>query len=186
MSYTRSIVSRDWWDGFDFPTRLRDQNFGLGLSELDLDSTPSFYRGYYLRPRRQLSSGGTSEVKADPNKFQVRLDVGHFAPEEITVKTVDDHVVVTACHEEKVDEHGYVSRQFSRRYMLPEGVEAEQIASSLSPEGVLVIEAPRKRPEPILADNERLIPVKVLTTPEKPSTTIPVTKEKSSSTNEKK
>ncbi|KFM81414.1 Protein lethal(2)essential for life, partial [Stegodyphus mimosarum] len=148
MSITRSsIVSRNWWDDFDFPSRLRDQHFGLGLSDLDLDASPSFYRGYFLRPRRQLSSGGTSEVKADPEKFQVRLDVGHFAPEEITVKTVDDQVVVTASHEEKVDEHGLISRQFTRRYVLPEGVEPEKVTSTLSADGILVVEAPRKRPQ---------------------------------------
>ncbi|XP_035220757.1 uncharacterized protein LOC118193737, partial [Stegodyphus dumicola] len=74
MSYTRSsIVSRNWWDDFEIPSRLRDQHFGLGLSDLDLDASPSFYRGYFLRPRRQLSSGGTSEVKADPEKFQVKI-----------------------------------------------------------------------------------------------------------------
>lgn len=119
------------------------------------------------------------------NSFQVRLDVGHFAPEEITVKTVDDTVVVTACHEERVDEHGLISRQFTRRYVLPEGAESDQVTSTLTPDGVLVIEAPRKRPEPILAENERLIPVKVVATPEKQTTTIPITKEKGSSTDKK-
>lgn len=72
-TFTRSLVSRNWWDEFDVPHRLRDQHFGIGLTDLDLDASPSFYRGYYLRPRRQLSSGGTSEVKADPSKFQVIL-----------------------------------------------------------------------------------------------------------------
>ena len=70
-TFTRSVISRNWWDEFDVPHRLRDQHFGTGLTDFDLDASPSFYRGYYLRPRRQLSSGGTSEVKADPNKFQV-------------------------------------------------------------------------------------------------------------------
>ncbi|XP_054709906.1 alpha-crystallin A chain-like [Uloborus diversus] len=192
MSYTRSSLVRRNWFGDDWdlvPSRIRDQHFGAGLSELDLDCPSSFYRGYYLRPQRQLSSGGTSELRADPDKFQVRLDVGHFAPEEITVKTVDDQVVVTACHEEKVDEHGLISRQFTRRYHLPEGVEPEKVTSTLSADGVLLIEAPRKRPQQALGPNERAIPIQVQNVPSSPkvTTSIPVQKEeKKEKTDEKK
>lgn len=75
MSYTTrsSVVRRggDWFDDFGFPSRIRDQHFGLGLSELDLDAPSSYYRGYFLRPQRQLSTGGTSEIKAESDKFQV-------------------------------------------------------------------------------------------------------------------
>ncbi|GFS86849.1 protein lethal(2)essential for life [Nephila pilipes] len=183
MSFSRSsLVTRNWYDNFDFPSRIRDQHFGLGLSDLDLDAPSTFYRGYYLRPSRQLSSGGLSEIKAESEKFQVRLDVGHFAPEDITVKTVDDQVVVTAKHQEKVDEHGLISREFTRRYILPEGVDIDKVSSSLSADGILNVEAPRKKPEPALCANERVVPVQVQSTPSaassaKVTTNIPVQKE---------
>ncbi|KAG8176952.1 hypothetical protein JTE90_015418 [Oedothorax gibbosus] len=169
MSYSTrtSLVRRggDWFDDFAFPSRIRDQHFGLGLSELDLDDAPpSYYRGYFLRPQRQLSTGGTSEIKAEQDKFQVRLDVGHFAPEDITVKTVDNQVVVTAKHEEKVDEHGYVSREFTRRYVLPDDIELDRVASTLGADGVLIVEAPRKRAA-LLAPNEKSVPIKVQASP---------------------
>ncbi|GBN08670.1 Protein lethal(2)essential for life [Araneus ventricosus] len=190
MSFTRSsLVSRNWYDNFDFPSRIRDQHFGLGLSDLDLDAPSSFYRGYYLRPHRQLSTGGTSEVKAESDKFQVRLDVGHFAPEDVTVKTVDDQVVVTAKHEEKVDEHGLISREFTRRYIMPEGVDIDKVSSSLSPDGILTVEAPRKKPQPVLGPNERAVPIQVQnvpTTPTKVTTNIPVQKETSAKPEDKK
>ncbi|GIY29462.1 alpha-crystallin B chain [Caerostris darwini] len=182
MSFTRSslVTRNNFYEPFDFPTRIRDQHFGLGLSDLDLDAPSSFYRGYYLRPHRQLSTGGTSEIKAESDKFQVRLDVGHFAPEDITVKTVDDQVVVTAKHEEKVDEHGLVSREFTRRYIMPEGIDMDKVSSSLSPDGVLLVEAPRKKPQQSLAANERAVPIQVQSVPSpaaKVTTNIPVQKE---------
>ncbi|GFW35198.1 protein lethal(2)essential for life [Trichonephila clavipes] len=183
MSFSRSsLVTRNWYDNFDFPSRIRDQHFGLGLTDLDLDAPSTFYRGYYLRPSRQLSSGGLSEIKAESGKFQVRLDVGHFAPEDITVKTVDDQVVVIAKHQEKVDEHGLISREFTRRYILPEDVDIDKVSSSLSADGILVVEAPRKKVEPVLGANERVVPVQVQSTPAAPSaakvtTNIPVQKE---------
>ncbi|CAL1263841.1 unnamed protein product, partial [Larinioides sclopetarius] len=115
--------------------------------------------------------------------------VGHFAPEDITVKTVDDQVVVTAKHEEKVDEHGLVSREFTRRYIMPEGVDIEKVCSSLNPDGILTVEAPRKKPQPALGPNERAVPIQVQnvpTTPTKVTTNIHVQKETSSKPEDKK
>lgn len=39
------------------------------------------------------------------------------------------------------DEHGYVAREFHRRYRLPPGVDPAAVTSALSPEGVLSIQA---------------------------------------------
>lgn len=75
---------------------------------------------------------------------QVILDVQQFSPDEITVKTVDNHVVVEAKHEEKQDEHGYISRHFVRKYVLPPSHDLINITSTLSSDGVLTITAPKK------------------------------------------
>lgn len=58
-------------------------------------------------------------MNINEEKFEVILDVQQFSPNEISVKVTDRFVIVEAKHEEKQDEHGYVSRQFTRRYMLP-------------------------------------------------------------------
>lgn len=107
----------------------------------------------YYRPWgevfRKTEGGGMSTVKADKEKFQVILDVQQFQPEEITVKVVDKCVVVEGKHEEKQDEHGSISRQFVRKYMIPEQCDIDQVSSNLSSDGVLSITAPRKdKPEP--------------------------------------
>lgn len=39
------------------------------------------------------------------------------------------------------DEHGFVAREFHRRYRLPPGVDPATVTSALSPEGVLSIQA---------------------------------------------
>ena len=53
-------------------------------------------------------------------------------------------VVVEGKHEERADDHGYISRHFVRRYVLPEHYNMEQLNSSLSSDGVLTITAPKK------------------------------------------
>lgn len=86
--------------------------------------------------------GETSSQK-DQDQFQVSMDVEHFAPNEISVKTVDNTIVVEGKHEERQDDQGYISRHFLRRYQLPEEFNVEQVASALSSDGVLTITAPK-------------------------------------------
>ncbi|GFR02292.1 protein lethal(2)essential for life [Trichonephila clavata] len=115
-----------------------------------------------VRPRRQTSqtSLGKSQSRSDSNKFQVMLNVKHFRPDEIDVKTVDNCVVIRGKHEEQADEHGFVSREFTRRYQLPDDVEPQTVTSSLSQDGVLTIQAPRKMLEPP-PKNERIVPISI-------------------------
>lgn len=72
------------------------------------------------------------------------MDVQQFKPEEINVKTAGDYITVEAKHEERSDEHGFVSRQFTRRYLVPQDVNKDAITSTLSSDGVLTIHAPKK------------------------------------------
>ncbi|KAG6443603.1 protein lethal(2)essential for life [Manduca sexta] len=143
------------------PRRLLDQDFGLALTPDDLLTAvmaPSVSRDYF-RPWRQLALAARdvgSTITADKDKFQVNLDVQHFTPEEITVKTVDGFVIVEGKHEEKQDEHGYISRQFTRRYALPENCDPDTVESRLSSDGVLTVIAPRVPP---VSKNERAVPI---------------------------
>ncbi|KAI5639993.1 hsp20/alpha crystallin family domain-containing protein [Phthorimaea operculella] len=137
-----------------------DQDFGLSFGPHDLLSmmSPFMYRDYF-RPWRRLAAltrDVGSTIKTDKNQFSINLDVQHFAPEEITVKTADGYIVIEAKHEEKQDEHGYISRQFVRRYALPEGTDPEHVVSQLSSDGVLTVSVPRKAIE---GSNERIVPI---------------------------
>lgn len=76
--------------------------------------------------------------------FQVNLDVQQFKPEEVNVKVSDNYVTIHAKHEERSDEHGFISREFTRRYLIPKDVNAEALTSSLSSDGVLSVHAPPK------------------------------------------
>lgn len=89
--------------------------------------------------------------------LQVNLDVQQFKPDQISVKTVDNAVVIEGKHEERQDEHGFISRQFTRKYMLPDNIDPSTVVSSLSSDGVLTISAPKKAlPAP---QNERVVPI---------------------------
>nr|AJP36905.1 heat shock protein 19.1 [Oxya chinensis] len=91
--------------------------------------------------------------------LKVNLDVQQFRPDEVTVKVVDKFIVVEAKHEERQDQHGYISRSFTRRYLIPEDADADKVASTLSSDGVLCIVAPKKKPLPMPGANERIVPI---------------------------
>ncbi|KZC10001.1 PREDICTED: protein lethal(2)essential for life-like [Dufourea novaeangliae] len=150
MSLIPTLFS-SWWEDLEKPHRLFAQDFGLPLGPEDLPISalvPYDSEMLVLRPRRRglyryqpyeksidRKSRGSSTVQSDKNKFQVTLDVQQFAPEEVTVKVSGKNVIVEGKHEEKQDEHGWISRH-----------------------GVLTIIAPRKETDP-KSKNERIIQI---------------------------
>ncbi|KAG8228852.1 hypothetical protein J437_LFUL008348 [Ladona fulva] len=87
----------------------------------DSSLLPASLTKKYFRPWRHNSNkdNGTSCINVDKTKFEVVLGMRHFQPNEITVKVIDNDIVIEGKHEEKEDEHGFVCRRFSRRYALP-------------------------------------------------------------------
>merc|ERR1739838_536751 len=96
-----------------------------------------------------LSGGGLSEsahniqVSASNDKFQVQLELPGFAPEDFSLKTKDDLIIVEAVHEAKNDDGSSKMRKFSKQFKMPAGVVTEKLVSTYSGEGVLSVEAPR-------------------------------------------
>ncbi|XP_034281164.1 heat shock protein beta-2-like [Pantherophis guttatus] len=128
---------------FANPSKIYDQNFGEGLSPGDI-LAPTLYHGYYIRPRinKQLERG-ISEVTLNEHKFQVFLDVCQFTPDEIAVRTVDNLLEVTAQHPQKVDRHGFISREFTRTYILPLDVDPLSVKATVTHDGILSVEVRR-------------------------------------------
>lgn len=154
------MSSRYLWDDFsddcywgarlDPMTRHGDTDF--------YNSSWTGYRRHWMRPRYEESNRLSAAFTSGRDAYQVCLDVHQFAPKELSVKTVDDSVVVEGRHEEKEDKHGYISRHFKRRYVIPPGYDLEHVYSTLSSDGVLTVRAPKivpEREEPV----ERIIPI---------------------------
>ncbi|XP_058456894.1 protein lethal(2)essential for life-like [Malaya genurostris] len=159
------ILFRSWCDDFvdvqPKPSTIQEKYFGEDSFPEDLmqaiDRVPK-RRG--LKRSRYMADEVQDDLAAvmnDKGGFQVSVDVQQFTPEEISVKMVDDYLTVEGKHEEKQDEHGFVSRHFIRKYRLPEGHDAAKVVSSLSSDGVLTIKAPKM--DPIEPKTERSIPI---------------------------
>ncbi|XP_049326262.1 heat shock protein 67B1 isoform X1 [Astyanax mexicanus] len=137
---------------------LYSQHFGLPplLDPRDLGWVENLFRKLgssswpgYSRTSRTFSSRtvhrelseGLSEIYIQETKWTISLDVNHFAPTDITVRTHSGFLLVEGKHEERQDEHGYISRSFVRKYKLPVGIIIESIQSCISGDGILTVEA---------------------------------------------
>ncbi|XP_036382941.1 heat shock protein beta-3 [Megalops cyprinoides] len=73
--------------------------------------------------------------------FQVLLDVTQFQPQDILIQVFEGWLLVKAQHATRMDEHGFVSRSFTRQYKLPEQLQAGDLRALLCHDGILVVEA---------------------------------------------
>uniref|UniRef100_A0A4X1TC45 Alpha-crystallin B chain n=1 Tax=Sus scrofa TaxID=9823 RepID=A0A4X1TC45_PIG len=108
----------------------------------------SLYHGYHTSPTVAQTAPGSrcsaSHMRLEKDRFSVNLDVKHFSPEELKVKVLGDVIEVHGKHEERQDEHGFISREFHRKYRIPADVDPLTITSSLSSDGVLTVNGPRR------------------------------------------
>lgn len=95
--------------------------------------------------------------------YKVSLDVSTFNFDDVTVKVRDHKIIVSGRHDEREDEFGFVSRQFTRRYILPDDYEPNTVTSLLTDDDTkLTIKAekkPNKRRQKVDIGGDRFIPI---------------------------
>ncbi|KYO39076.1 alpha-crystallin A chain [Alligator mississippiensis] len=99
------------------------------------------------------------QVRSDRDKFTIMLDVKHFSPEDLSVKIIDDFVEVHGKHNERQDDHGYISREFHRRYRLPSSVDQSAVTCVLSADGMLTFSGSKVQSNVDTIHSDRPIPV---------------------------
>uniref|UniRef100_A0A1A9W4D0 SHSP domain-containing protein n=1 Tax=Glossina brevipalpis TaxID=37001 RepID=A0A1A9W4D0_9MUSC len=99
------------------------------------------------------------------NGFQVSMNVKQFSSNELTVKTIDNCIVVEGRHDDKEDGHGLISRHFVRKYMLPKGYDPNDVLSTLSSDGILTVRAPPPPTVKIAERQERIIEIQPFSGP---------------------
>lgn len=135
----------------DTPVRYQGQFEARPLEDCRLDHALYALPGPTTvdlgQARAATAPPGDPAAQAPPRDgeapFQVLLDVVQFLPEDIIIQTFEGWLLVKAQHGTRMDEHGFVSRSFTRQYRLPAGIETKDLAASLCHDGILVVEAKR-------------------------------------------
>ncbi|XP_037113939.1 heat shock protein beta-8 isoform X2 [Syngnathus acus] len=85
--------------------------------------------------------------------WKVCVNVHSFKSHELNIKTREGFVEVSGKHEEKQEEGGIVTKNFTKKIQIPTDVDPLTVFASLSPEGVLIIEARQTPPYSLFSDN---------------------------------
>nr|AAZ73076.1 alpha B crystallin [Dissostichus mawsoni] len=145
------------WYRRAFPHRLFDHSMAEPLTDWPL-FWPFPMSFNLMRPSSMRwfnwPENGYSEMRIEKDRYVIVLDVKHFSPEELSVIVGDGSITIHGKHEGRQDDHGFVSREFRRKYRLPAGVSGADVTSSLSFDDILTITAPRSSSGP-----EQPIPV---------------------------
>ena len=147
-------------DSFQTPISISNSNSRHG----SIFDRPSAERSTIFDNRERSASlfddqNGGAKVVYEDDQYKILINVEHFQPEELMIKTVDNNVIVEAKHEEKTsDGRSFSTKSFNQSFALPRGVSPETVSSSLSKTGVLTISAPL--PRALKTSGERLVPIK--------------------------
>jgi hypothetical protein len=136
----------DFYDNFDLSKR--------GVRDMPLLFVPHS-RGR-LHHHRHPGALQKMPLKTSDD-FQTAINVQSFKPEEISVKVKGHEIFIEGKHEEREDDHGYISRQFTRRYVLPEAYDMDTVATYLDADGKMIIKA--RKPKTVEGPKERIIPI---------------------------
>lgn len=94
------------------------------------------------------SGSSFSTMQDSDRKFKVDVDIEDFGPEELTVKTVDRKLCITARREEKIGNRTS-TKELNREIHLPDTIDPYAVKAFFSDTGKLIIEAPYVRSVPI-------------------------------------
>ncbi|XP_003134015.1 heat shock protein beta-3 [Sus scrofa] len=130
------------------PVRYEEEFEARGLEDCRLD-----HALYALPGPTTLDLGKARATQAPPVdsaaegppqkgecRFQILLDVVQFLPEDIIIQTFEGWLLIKAQHGTRMDEHGFISRSFTRQYKLPDGIETKDLSATLCHDGILVVE----------------------------------------------
>ncbi|KAH7731068.1 Hsp20/alpha crystallin family protein [Aphelenchoides avenae] len=117
----------------------------------------------FITPHNYHFGTSTSgSFHSSDDSFSATLDVSAFAPEDLKVSVVGQHIVIEAKHPEKQDSLGLIERHFVRKFQLPKHVAADAVTSNLTADGQLTVYA--EPPKPKENSPARSIPIKILPT----------------------
>ncbi|XP_015997839.1 heat shock protein beta-3 [Rousettus aegyptiacus] len=130
------------------PVRYQEEFEARGLEDCRLD-----HALYALPGPTTVDLGKAREAQAPPvdsaaetppqegkSRFQILVDVVQFLPEDIIIQTFEGWLLIKAQHGTRMDEHGFISRSFTRQYKLPDGIETKDLSAILCHDGILVVE----------------------------------------------
>ncbi|XP_019388041.1 PREDICTED: heat shock protein beta-3 [Crocodylus porosus] len=134
------VIIRHW---VETPVRYQEQFADQELDAYKLEHSLYALPGPSIssvRINKHVIAAEKSSTGGNEQSFQVLLDVVQFRPEDIIIQTFEGWLLIKAQHGRRMDEHGFISRSFTRQYKLPNGTETKDLSAVFCHDGILVVE----------------------------------------------
>jgi HSP20 family molecular chaperone IbpA len=93
---------------------------------------------------RNSTDSPPAQIESE-KKFRVEVDIEDFNPEELSVKTIDKKLVISASRMERIGSRTS-TKELNREFHLPDTVDPMAVKAFFSDTGKMIIEAPYMRP----------------------------------------
>ncbi|KAM9331376.1 heat shock protein beta-3 [Gastrophryne carolinensis] len=91
-------------------------------------------------PKKQdQGEQGDNAGAEEPSSLDIQLDVVQFRPEDIIIQIFEGCLIIKAEHKRRMDEHGFISRSFTRTYKLPSGIGLKHLSAVFGHDGILAV-----------------------------------------------
>merc|ERR1719412_962396 len=91
----------------------------------------------YIPPTASQTAEATVLLKVkEGNEYKLALNMQQYTPEDITIKLNGQELTIEA------SSHG---EQFKQKHVIPDNINLDDMSSSFSSDGVLVVKAPKKK-----------------------------------------
>lgn len=135
-------------------------------------TTENFYETTGSKPGSRMFSNRLAGLIRD--SYELYVEVPSYKPDEVSVTTSDELIIISGKHEETHPEFGFQSREFTHKYTLPKNIDKGKMTCVFKERGYLKIEAPFIKPE---EPNSRQIPIKIVS---EPAVSLPATSKSAS------
>ncbi|KAM8960863.1 heat shock protein beta-3 [Pelodytes ibericus] len=136
------VFIRHW---IETPVRYQEKFAERDLSDCVLEHSlyalPGPHWTENRTKRREDEENMDDKHKAQENTpFKVLLDVVQFRPEDIIIQIYEGWLIIKGEHQYRMDEHGFISRSFTRTYNLPDGIQSKDLSAVFCNDGILAVE----------------------------------------------
>lgn len=130
---------REWGP---FGSRTMDDFFREHMRRMDAVFRSSPWR--MMEDSESRVHGRSADIvqaKFGKDGLHLEMNLSPFDPDDIAVKMSGNRLVISGKHSSKPDEHGFVAREFTREFLIPEEIDTETLSCRLTDEGHLVVSA---------------------------------------------
>merc|ERR1711970_920680 len=148
-SFFDDAFFKDAWEEFDKAMQgVLDKYETKGTkinSSNRLASTETYRQIRSASIGKDLYASQALQITEKDGKFNCVMDVKDFNPKDLSVRVVDDRVVVEGKYMHKTEDgSSMASKQFYKEFNMPPSADIDQVATALSKDGILTVKAPKR------------------------------------------